>query len=86
MKILKRNYGRLKQAVLLGGSLLILGPMFGCASTAGPFITNISSDGDDGLVIEKCMARFDPWMSTVSNTQCTQTPIKLRVSRRVVAE
>ena len=50
----------------------------GCASHAGPFVTNISSDGRGGLVVEKCMAKFDPWMSTVNNDNCTSTNIQLR--------
>lgn len=58
-----------------GGLLLVVS--LGCASTAGPFVTNISSDGNNGLTIEKCMAKFDPWMSTVSNTECTNTSLKL---------
>lgn len=49
----------------------------GCASRAGPFITNISSDGQGGLTIEKCMAKFDPWMSTVNNDECTSSNIRL---------
>ncbi len=49
-----------------------------CSSTAGPFVTNISSDGRGGLVIEKCMAKFDPWMSTVGNSECRNTNIQLR--------
>jgi len=61
--------------------LLLMFVISGCSSTAGPFITNISSDGDDGLVIEKCMAKFDPWMSTVSTTECSSVPIKLRTRR-----
>jgi len=47
----------------------------GCASHAGPFVTSISSNGKGGLVVEKCMAKFDPWMSTVNNDQCTTTTI-----------
>jgi type IV secretion system protein VirB7 len=53
-----------------------------CASTAGPFVTSVSSDGDDGLIVEKCMVKMDPWMSTVSNTECTTVPIKMRTSRK----
>ena len=49
--------------------------LVGCASRAGPFVTNISSDGRGGLVVEKCMAKFDPWMSTVNNDNCTSTRI-----------
>ena len=50
----------------------------GCASTAGPFVTNLSNSGDGDLVIEKCMVKFDPWMSIVNNSDCTNTTIKIK--------
>lgn len=49
----------------------------GCASHAGPYVTNISSDGRGGLTVEKCMTRFDPWMYTVANEQCTSTNLRM---------
>jgi hypothetical protein len=64
--------------VALGIAMILVSG--GCASTAGPFVTSISSDGDDGLVVEKCMAKFDPWMSTVSNTECRSTNLHLKSS------
>jgi len=51
--------------------VVCLGWQLACVSHAGPFVTNISSDGRGGLVVEKCMARFDPWTSTVTNDACT---------------
>lgn len=51
--------------------------LMGCASHAGPYVTNISSDGRGGLNVEKCMAKFDPWMSTVNNDQCASTNIRV---------
>ncbi len=50
----------------------------GCSSRAGPFVTSISSDGRGGLIVEKCMAKFDPWMSTVNNDNCTSTTMQVR--------
>ncbi|WP_049780629.1 hypothetical protein [Nitrosococcus halophilus] len=50
----------------------------GCASKAGPFVTNVSSDGDGGLLIEKCMVRLDRMINTVENADCTTSPIKLK--------
>lgn len=50
----------------------------GCASKAGPFVTSISSDGRGGLIVEKCMAKFDPWMSTVNNDDCTSTTMRIQ--------
>lgn len=51
--------------------------MAGC-STAGPYVTQISSDGNNGLNIEKCMVKFNPWTATVTNDQCTSQAIRLR--------
>jgi len=61
-------------------SVLIMSVLMGvgCATTAGPFVTNISSDGAAGLIIEKCMTKYGPWMATVSNASCTSTRIKVR--------
>ena len=50
----------------------------GCSSRAGPFVTSISSDGRGGLIVEKCMAKFDPWMSTVNNDNCTSTTMHVQ--------
>lgn len=50
----------------------------GCASSAGPFVTSVSSDGRGGLVVEKCVARYNPWTETVSNSDCRSTTIHLR--------
>ena len=51
--------------------------MFGCASQAGPFVTNISSDGRGGLTVEKCMVRLDRMINTVESSNCTNTLINL---------
>lgn len=56
---------------------LIVVAVSGCASQAGPFVTNISSDGSGGLVIEKCMVRLDRMINTVEAASCTNTPIRL---------
>ena len=47
----------------LAGLLLILG---GCSS-AGPYVTNISSDGQGNLIIEKNTAIFNSFTGTVSS-------------------
>ena len=49
----------------------------GCSSRAGPFVTSISSDGRGGLIVEKCMAKFDPWKSTVNNDNGTSTTMQV---------
>ena len=47
-------------------------------TTAGPFVTNISSDGDNGLTVEKCSVQLNAFMGTVSNNDCINTNLKLR--------
>ena len=46
-------------------------------STAGPFVTNISSAGDNSLTIEKCMVQYNGFTGTISNKECTNTSIRL---------
>jgi len=48
-----------------------------CTSQAGPFVTNISSDGRGGLNVEKCMVKLDRNINTVEASQCTNTNITL---------
>jgi hypothetical protein len=47
-------------------------------STAGPFVTNVSSDGNNGLNIEKCHVHYNALGGTVSSSDCTTQNIKLR--------
>ncbi len=54
----------------------------GCTSQAGPFVTNISSDGQGNLVVEKCMVELQRQISTVQNTNCTNTTIALGAKPR----
>ena len=49
----------------------------GC-TTAFPYVTNISSDGDNGLNVEKCAVKLNAFMGTVSTTECTSQHIRLR--------
>lgn len=48
-----------------------------CSSKAGPFVTNVSSNGAGGLTIEKCMMRLDRMINVVANSDCTNTTIQL---------
>ena len=48
----------------------------GC-STAGPFVTNLSSDGGGGITVEKCMVHMNAFLGVVSNSDCTNTSIRL---------
>jgi len=47
-------------------------------TTAGPYVTNISSDGNYGLTVEKCTVHMNAFMGTVSTGDCTSQNIKLR--------
>jgi hypothetical protein len=47
----------------------------GC-STAGPFVTNISSDGKGGIIIEKTYVQYNSFMVTVTNKDSSTTRIK----------
>ena len=54
-------------------ALTILG---GCTS-AGPFITNISSDGRGNLIVEKSRIKYNGFMGTISNEGGTTTTIRV---------
>ncbi len=58
-------------------STLLLLALSACTN-AGPFVTSISSDGNNGLIIEKCQLHLNAFMGTVSNENCTNTQIKIR--------
>lgn len=49
-----------------------------CAcSTAGPFVTNISSNGAGALNVDKCTVELNGFTGTVSNKDCTSTTIQV---------
>lgn len=51
--------------------LLPLSLVTGCASTAGPFVTNVSSAGPGLLRVEKCEVAFSPWgHAHIENGEC----------------
>ena len=52
----------------------------GC-TTAGPYVTNISSNGANGLNIEKCSVHMNAFMGTVSTGECTTQSITLTTYR-----
>jgi type IV secretion system protein VirB7 len=64
----------MKHARLAVAALALLAT--GC-TTAGPFVTSISSDGRGGLIVEKSMVKYNSFMGTVSNENTTTTTIKL---------
>lgn len=47
-------------------------------TSAGPFVTNISSDGNNGLNVEKCTVTVNAITKAISTGQCINQNIKLR--------
>jgi len=48
----------------------------GC-TTAGPFVTNISSDGEGGLIIQKGYAEFNYFVGVLGNKEAGESSIKI---------
>ncbi|NOU22056.1 MAG: hypothetical protein HOO93_09740 [Methyloglobulus sp.] len=48
----------------------------GC-TTAGPYVTNISSDGANGLNIEKCKVELNAFLGVVNTGDCSSSSLKL---------
>lgn len=56
--------------------LIFLSSIGGCSS-AGPFITNISSDGRGNLIVEKTTVEHNGFTGTISNKNTTTSTIFL---------
>lgn len=54
----------------------VTGLLAGC-TTAGPYVTNISSDGANGLNIEKCKVELNAFLGVVNTGDCTNSSLKL---------
>ena len=52
--------------------------LLSACTNAGPFVTNISSNGNNALTIEKCQVHMNAFMGTVSNDNCTTTSVFLK--------
>ena len=46
-------------------------------STAGPYVTNISSDGAGGMTVEKCKVQYNAFLDYVSTGDCINSSLKL---------
>ena len=55
-------------AILLG--------VTGC-SFAGPYVTNISPAGDQGILVEKCKVQYNPYTVKVSTADCNTSYVWL---------
>lgn len=62
----------LKIIISLGIIFLIIG-----CTTAGPYVTNISSGGDSTLIIEKCKVEHNLFLDVVYTGDCYSTSLKL---------
>ena len=60
--------------IIISLSLVCL--ISGC-TTAGPYVTNISSDGANGLNIEKCKVELNAFLGVVSTGDCSSSSLKL---------
>ena len=67
--------------ILLAGSVLAAG-----CTTAGPYVTNLSSDGRDGLTVEKCQVEFNAFMGVVSTKNCTTQTLFLNRAAATTTE
>lgn len=76
-------YGPMEKRVR-GNTLMILAAALALSActTAGPYVTNISSDGAYGLTVEKCSVHMNAFMGTVSTGDCTSQNIKLQTPAR----
>ncbi len=54
----------------------VAGLLAGC-TTAGPYITNISSDGANGLNIEKCKVELNMFLGVVNTGDCYNSTLRL---------
>jgi len=61
----------MKRAALL----LVVILLAGC-STAGPFVSGISSDGKGGLIIQKGYVEMNGFTGTISNKEAGESTIK----------
>lgn len=64
-----------KLAVLIAIPLIFV-TLAGC-TTAGPFVTNISSDGRGGLNIEKARVKLNFWTNGLETCDTTDSNIQL---------
>lgn len=58
-------------------SILIIACLTTACTTAGPYITNVSSDGANGLNIEKCKVQYNAFLGVISTGDCSTSIIKL---------
>lgn len=45
-------------------------------SYAGPYVTKVSSDGANGLNVEKCQIKMNVWTAHFTNENCSTETVK----------
>jgi type IV secretion system protein VirB7 len=68
----------LAEAFLVRISLFVLAALISGCSTAGPFVTNVSSAGPNKLLIEKCQVELNAFVGYVTNKGCSTNTIELQ--------
>lgn len=53
-------------------------------TTAGPFVTSISSDGQGNLIVEKSKVKMNAFLGTITNTESSTTTIRLSSGGRAM--
>jgi type IV secretion system protein VirB7 len=56
--------------------IVVMGLSSAC-STAGPFVTSVSSDGNGGLVVDKCYVQMNGFTGTIHNRNCSSSKIQI---------
>jgi len=67
----------MKKALITTTAIIGVAVLSGC-STAGPFVTSISSDGSGGIIVEKSTVKYNPWTGAISNDQTSTSKIQLK--------
>ncbi len=49
----------------------------GCSTTAGPFVTKITSDGKGNLTIHRAKAQFNSWTGELSTIEPSEKTIQV---------
>lgn len=53
--------------MITGAGMLAVGLLLDGCTSAGPFVTNVSSDGKGNLIVEKNTVHMNAFMGTVSS-------------------
>lgn len=55
----------------------------GCATTAGPFVTNVVSDGQGNVVVEKATLELNTFDGSMTMTNKTKTTVNVVPQKEV---